>query len=192
MKSWVRLCKIGFDLTQLKRISDEIALKLESSSRFADVKSTMQAGHPEIRIIFDRERAASLGFAVYQVADRVVSQVKGDVATRYSWHDRKIDVLVRARESDRNSIEKIRRLVINPESDRPVTLDAVADITVDTGPGEIRRIDQERAAVEHHVRLRDLGGRADTGGHGGGSDVREEHALGVLRVALVVVHEVPI
>jgi HAE1 family hydrophobic/amphiphilic exporter-1 len=54
---------------------------------------------------------------------------------------------VRARESDRNSIEKIRRLVINPESDRPVTLDAVADIAVDTGPGEIRRIDQERAAI---------------------------------------------
>ncbi|MCU0639236.1 MAG: efflux RND transporter permease subunit [Candidatus Krumholzibacteria bacterium] len=146
-KTPVEIEVTGFDLTQLKRISDDIALKLESSSRFADVKSTMQAGHPEIRIQFDRERAASLGFAVYQVADRVVSQVKGDVATRYSWHDRKIDVLVRARESDRNSIEKIRRLVINPESDRPVTLDAVADITVDTGPGEIRRIDQERSAI---------------------------------------------
>jgi len=146
-KTPVEIEVAGFDLKQLKRISDEIAGKLEASSRFADVKSTMQAGHPEIQIKFDRERAASLGFAVYQVADRVVSQVKGDVATRYSWRDRKIDVLVRARESDRNSIEKIRRLVINPESERPVTLDAVAEIAVDTGPGEIRRIDQERTAI---------------------------------------------
>jgi HAE1 family hydrophobic/amphiphilic exporter-1 len=122
----------------------------------------MKSGHPEIQIRFDRERAASLGFAVYEVADRVVSKIRGDVATRYSWHDRKIDVLVRAREMDRNSIDKIRRLIINPESDRPVTLDAVANIIIDTGPGEIRRIDQERVAqVTANINYGDLGSAAE-------------------------------
>jgi HAE1 family hydrophobic/amphiphilic exporter-1 len=152
----------GYELRELKRISNEIARRLESSSRFADVKSTMKAGHPEIQIKFDRERAASLGFAVYQIADRVVGKVRGEVATRYSWHDRKIDVLVRAKESERNSVEKIRRLIINPESDRPVTLDAVADIIVDTGPGEIRRVDQERVAlVTANLNYGDLGRAAE-------------------------------
>ena len=152
----------GYELRELKRISNEIARRLETSSRFADVKSTMKAGHPEIQIRFDRDRAASLGFAVYQVADRVVGKVRGEVATRYSWHDRKIDVLVRAKESERNSVEKIKRLIINPESDRPVTLDAVADIIVDTGPGEIRRIDQERVAlVTANLNYGDLGKAAD-------------------------------
>ncbi|MDD3643319.1 MAG: efflux RND transporter permease subunit [Candidatus Krumholzibacteria bacterium] len=137
----------GYDLRGLRKISNEIASRLEASPRFADVKSTMKSGHPEIQIRFDREKAAALGLAVYEVADRVVSKVRGDVATRYSWRDRKIDVLVRARESDRDSVEKIRRLVVNPESARPVTLDAIADITIDTGPGEIRRLDQERVAL---------------------------------------------
>jgi len=152
----------GYDLRNLRKISNEIASRLETSPRFADVKSTMKSGHPEIQIRFDREKAAALGFAVYEVADRVVSKVRGDVATRYSWRDRKIDVLVRARESDRNSVEKIRRLVINPESDRPVTLDAVADITIDIGPGEIRRIDQERVAlVTANLNGGDLGAAAE-------------------------------
>jgi HAE1 family hydrophobic/amphiphilic exporter-1 len=152
----------GYELRHLKRISNEIALKLEGSPRFADVKSTMKTGHPEIQIRFDRDRAASLGFAVYQVADRVVGKVRGEVATRYSWHDRKIDVLVRAQENERNSVEKIRQLIINPESDRPVTLDAVADIIVDTGPGEIRRIDQERVAlVTANLNYGDLGAAAE-------------------------------
>jgi HAE1 family hydrophobic/amphiphilic exporter-1 len=152
----------GFDLGELRRVSNEIAGRLETSPRFADVKSTMRSGHPEIQIRFDRERAAALGFPVYQIAQRVVDQVRGAVATRYSSHDRKIDVLVRASENDRNSVEKIRKLIINPESPFPVTLDAVADIVIDTGPGEIRRTDQERVAlVTANLGYGDLGGAAD-------------------------------
>jgi HAE1 family hydrophobic/amphiphilic exporter-1 len=152
----------GYELEQLKRISVDIARKMESSTRFTDVKSTLEAGHPEIQIHFDRERAAALGIPIHQVADRVVSKIRGEVATRYSWHDRKIDVLVRAREEDRNSVEQIRKIIVNPESARPVPLEAVADIIVDTGPGEIRRLDQERVAlVTANLRHGDLGSASE-------------------------------
>jgi HAE1 family hydrophobic/amphiphilic exporter-1 len=148
----------GYDLRSLRRVSTDIAERLESSGRFADVKSTMEIGHPEIQIRFDRDRAAALGLPVYQIADRVVDKVRGEVATRYSWRDRKIDVLVRAREEDRNSVERIRQLLVNPESERPVPLASVADIQVGTGPSEIRRIDQERVAlVTANLRYGDLG-----------------------------------
>ena len=151
----------GYELTHLKRVSGEIARRLEGSARFADVKSTMESGHPEIQIRFDRDRCAALGLPVYQIADRVVANVRGEVATRYSWHDRKIDILVRAREEDRSSVEQIRRILINPESDRPIPLEAVADVVVDTGPGEIRRVDQERVAlVTANLRYGDLGAAA--------------------------------
>lgn len=148
----------GYDLDKLKRTAQMVAQKLGDSGRFADVKSTMERGHPEVQILFDRERAASLGLAVHELADRVVSQVRGDVATRYSWKDRKIDVLVRAREEDRVSIDRIRRLVINPESDRPIPLEAVAEVRIDEGPSEIRRTGQQRVAlVTANLSYGDLG-----------------------------------
>jgi HAE1 family hydrophobic/amphiphilic exporter-1 len=96
------------------------------------------------------------------MAERVVDQVRGEVATQYSWRDRKIDVLVRAREEDRYSIERIRRLIVNPESPRPVPLSAVAEIVIDSGPAEIRRIGQERVAViQSNLSFGDLGAAAD-------------------------------
>ena len=151
----------GFDLDKLKSVSNEIARRMYASPSFADVKSTMEIGHPEIQIVFDRERAAALGMAVHQIADRVVDKVRGEVATRYSFHDRKIDVLVRAREEDRNSVERVRKLIINPDSDRPVPLEAVATIIVENGPGEIRRVGQERVAlVTANLRSGDLGSAA--------------------------------
>ena len=148
----------GYDLDKLKRTAQAVAEKMADNDRFADVKSTMERGHPEVQILFDRERAASLGLAVHELADRVVSQVRGDVATRYSWKDRKIDVLVRAREEDRYSIDRIRQLVINPESERPIPLEAVAQVLVDEGPSEIRRTGQQRVAlVTANLAYGDLG-----------------------------------
>jgi HAE1 family hydrophobic/amphiphilic exporter-1 len=41
----------------------------------------------------------------------------------------------------------VRNLIVNPQSDKPVTLAAVADIVATEGPGEIRRSDQERVAI---------------------------------------------
>ncbi|MEM1096150.1 MAG: efflux RND transporter permease subunit [Bacteroidota bacterium] len=137
----------GFDLGDLRRTSLALAQRMEETGRFDDVRSTMEGGAPEVQILFDRERAAALGVPVHTIADRVVSKVRGDVATRYSWRDRKIDVLVRAREEDRLSVEGIRRLIVNPESDRPVPLEAVADVRINVGPGEIRRAGQQRVAV---------------------------------------------
>jgi HAE1 family hydrophobic/amphiphilic exporter-1 len=137
----------GFDLEQLKEVSDLIVQKMDINSRFADVKNSMQIGSPEIQILFDRDRAAALGLQVHEVADRVVSNVRGDVATRYSWRDRKIDVLVRAQEEDRSSIDEIKNLVINPNSERSIPLSAIAEVRIANGPGEIRRASQQRVAV---------------------------------------------
>ena len=137
----------GYDIDKLKKASDLLARKLSNNDRYSDIKSTMEQGNPEIQIMFDRDKAAALGLQVYEIADLVVGKVRGDVATRYSWRDRKIDVLVRAREEDRSSIDNIRNLIINPDSKQPVTLASVANLEVTTGPSEIRRISQQRVAL---------------------------------------------
>ncbi len=146
------------DLTSLERAGRKLAALIAADPAFADVKSTVQRGYPEIQIRFDQERAAALGLTSRQIADQVVRQVRGEVATRYSFRDRKIDVLVRAREAARSSVADIRKLIVNPESPRPVTLDAVAEVIETIGPSEITRVDQMRVAiVSANLRGLDLG-----------------------------------
>jgi HAE1 family hydrophobic/amphiphilic exporter-1 len=148
----------GYDLDRLKATAAQVTGRLAASDRFADVRSTLERGHPEVRIQFDRERAAALGLPVHEVADRVVQQVRGEVATRYSWRDRKIDVRVRAQEADRASIDELRRLIVNADPGRPIPLYAVADLQVDVGPSEIRRVAQQRVAlVTASLQYGDLG-----------------------------------
>ncbi|MBT8450243.1 MAG: efflux RND transporter permease subunit, partial [Gammaproteobacteria bacterium] len=137
----------GYNLDTLKSVSQNVTLAMAKSDRFADVKSTVEAGFPEVQIKFDHERAARLGLSVPDIADTVVKQIRGDIATKYSFRDRKIDVLVRVSEEDRTSVDKISALIINPESDRPIALSAIAEVSLGIGPSEINRVSQERVAI---------------------------------------------
>lgn len=151
----------GYDLTSLELASRSITSRLGESDRFTDIKTTVERGNPEVQIRFDQERAAQLGLSVRDVADRVVANVRGELATRYTWRDKKIDVLVRSLDTNDSSIDEIRELIVNPAASRPTTLNAVADISVAMGPSEIRRISQERVAIiTANVAYGDLGAAA--------------------------------
>jgi len=137
----------GYDLGALAAVNEAIVTAMTASDRFTDIKTTVEQGNPEIQIVFDQERAAKLGLAVRDIADRIVANVRGEVATRYTWQDKKIDVLVRSVDTRTASVEELRKLIVNPSAERPVTLEAVADIRISRGPSEVRRVAQERVAV---------------------------------------------
>ena len=137
----------GYDLDRLQAAAEQVRARMIADPRFADVKTTVEAGNPEIQVVFDQERAARLGLEVRDIADRLVNSVRGEVATRYKMREKQIDVLVRSVDTRASSIEEVRNLIVNPGSEHPVTLTAVADVRLAVGPAEVRRLGQERVAV---------------------------------------------
>ncbi len=73
----------------------------------------------------------------------------------------KIDVLVRSVDTRNASVEDLRKLIVNPSAERPVTLEAVAEINVSRGPSEVRRVAQQRVAlITANLGYGDLGAAA--------------------------------
>jgi HAE1 family hydrophobic/amphiphilic exporter-1 len=143
----VEIVLSGYELQRLSLAAQALKDRMQQSGAFDDLRSSIEGGHPEIQISFDQERASQLGLRVRDIADRVVASVRGDVATRYRWRDRKIDVLVRSIDARDATVDDVRSLIVNPGADKPVTLAAVADVKLATGPAEIRRANQERVAI---------------------------------------------
>ena len=137
----------GYNLRQLRQASLEAESRMAGLPGLVDVKSSLQAGNPELQISYKRDQLAAYGLSLRNVAELVRHKVQGKVATDFRQDERQIDVLVRLREEDRLGLDELRRLVINPNAPIPIPLSAVADIRVNEGPSEIRRIDQQRAAV---------------------------------------------
>jgi len=148
----------GFSLLNLQSVASDVESKMQQVPGLFDVKANIQRGNPEVQIIYNRQLLSRYGLNISNVASIVRNKVRGDVATEFKEEDRRIDVLVRVRDKDKESIDNLRRLVINPGSPIPLSLEAVADIIVNEGPSEIRRIDQQRTAVvTANISGRDLG-----------------------------------
>ena len=149
----------GYDLRTLRQLSRQAVAVMSEIPGLYDVKTSLQSGNPEVQIIYDRQKLAHYGLKLVDVANIVRNKVRGDVATRFKEADRRIDVLVRVREEDRISLDRLRQLNVNPGGAIPIPLESVATIEVNEGPSEIRRIDQQRAAlVMANVAGRDLSG----------------------------------
>ncbi|MBL9186543.1 MAG: efflux RND transporter permease subunit [Opitutaceae bacterium] len=138
----------GHDLVLLKRLSREAeALLAETVPGLVDVRSTLQSGHPEIQVVYKRDRLAEYGLNLRTVADLVRNKVQGRTATEFRKEDQMIDIVVRLQEQDRLGIEELRNLIVNPSGPVPIPLAVVADLTINEGPSEIRRVDQQRTAL---------------------------------------------
>ncbi|MBZ0199940.1 MAG: efflux RND transporter permease subunit [Ignavibacteriaceae bacterium] len=140
----------GEDLNKLENIADQVQLIVETTSGAVDVESSLETSKPEMRIIIDRHKAASLGVSPSSIAMAIRSMVDGVDATKYQEGGEQYDVRVKVKENDRNSIEEISNLTIkstNKTSDQKVILiplSTVAFINKGVGPSEINRYDRQR------------------------------------------------
>ncbi len=135
------------DLEVLKDLSRRAHALLVDRPELTDVEATLRKGAPEIQIAYDRDRLALYGLNIGTIARQVRDLVKGFEATRFNLKDRRIPVLVRLAERDRAQVDDVGRLVVNPGTDRPILLRAVAGLSVGEGPSEVRRVDGQRVAV---------------------------------------------
>ena len=148
----------GDDLHLLRRTSADAVDIIAELPGLADVRSSLQTGNPELQVVYNRERLSDYGLDLRAVAELVRNKVQGRVATDFRREDRNIDVLVRLQENDRLGVEELERLIVNPAGDIPIRLSSVANIRIAEGPSEIRRIDQQRAAlVTANIQGIDLG-----------------------------------
>lgn len=137
----------GYDLGMLRRYGDKFVELMKHHARFTDVKSSLQSGSPELKIQFDHARLAQLGLDAPNVARLIAAKVGGETASKYSIQDRKVDILVRTAEQQRDSVSDIGQLIVNPGTSPAIPLAAVADIDRSVGPSEITRISQQRVVV---------------------------------------------
>ncbi len=148
----------GDSLEELQAATTKLKAEVERVSGFVDVKSSAELGNPELQVTFNREQLAQLGLDLAQVAETVRGKIQGNVATRFTQGDREIDIVVRSVEVGAASVADVRQMIIGQRENRPIFLNSVADVRLMSGPSEIRRIGQKRAAViSGNLSGRDMG-----------------------------------
>ena len=143
----LELILYGKDLNTLKRTATSLQENMNQLDTIKDVQSSMRAGYPEIQIQYDRNLLRQYNLSTTNAAQMVKSKVQGQKASTLSFGDERIDLTVRLVEQDRQNIEQLKSINVNPAINPAIPLSSVATFVETEGPSEIRRIDQQRAAV---------------------------------------------
>jgi len=201
LKTPIEIILFGDDLEELRGHSLEVARALDGVPGLVDVRSSLEAGNPELQVVFDRERLASLGLDMGVLSETLKNRVLGVVPTRFREEDRQIDIRIRNREADRSSVADVRNLVLPGVDGGSLRLMSVASVTESRGPAEIHRLQQQRAAVvSANLDGRSLGGAvadvqqalegvASTTGIStevGGQNKEMQQSFGSLRFAIIL------
>ncbi len=149
------------DLDRLRDVSARAVDQMAALDGLTDVRSSLVAGYPEVRVRYDRLLLERYGLDTGTIARRIRDKVLGSAATTISRGDGRLELRVRVDEDDRRGLDDLRRLNVNPNVNPPIPLGSVASFDEAEGPSEIRRIDQRRAvAITANIDGFDISGQA--------------------------------
>jgi HAE1 family hydrophobic/amphiphilic exporter-1 len=134
----------GPDLEKLTQYSDQLLAKMKAIPKLTDTDSTLRSGKPEVHVEIDRARAADLGVSVENIEQAINTLVAGQTASTFNTGDDQYDVVVRAQQSSRGTVEELAKMTVPSNKKGSVGLDEVVAIRSGTGPSSINRLNRQR------------------------------------------------
>ena len=129
----------GDDLNRMFMIGNQIKAAVADVEGIADLNVEQQIERPELKIVPRRELLARYGITLPQFNEFVTVNMAGEVVSQVYEKGKSFNLVVRASEGNRNSMERIRNLMIDDAQGRKIPLTYVADVVSSTGPNTINR-----------------------------------------------------
>jgi len=148
----------GHDMTVAGDLALKVKQVMDNVPGVAEAQVSRREGTPEMRIHADREKAATMGLNVSDLADTLRTTVGGRIASRFRERGREYNILVRLQERDRQQLESVEQIPMNTPVGQSVPLESLVRMERTEGPVSIDRQDQERLlSVTANLEGRDLG-----------------------------------
>jgi HAE1 family hydrophobic/amphiphilic exporter-1 len=135
----------GSDLSVLKKSADEIRSIMEGMSQFYGIKLDPPDEVPELRLVIDRERASLFGLSTQDISAMTpLAAIKDYVATKLKRKDDKMDIRVRMRSEDRDSLYKVMEMTAYSPWGMTIQLKQISQENFVKTLPVIKRIEGER------------------------------------------------
>lgn len=152
----------GDDLNRMFTIGNQIKTLISGVEGIADLNVEQQIERPEIKIIPKREMLAKYGISMPAFSEFVTVNMAGETVSQVYEQGKAFNLVVRAAESERGSMERIKDLMIDDAYGNKLPLSYVADVVSSTGPNTINRENVKRKVViSANAAGRDIGSVVD-------------------------------
>ena len=152
----------GTDLNTMFTLGNRIKDLISSVDGIADLNVEQQIERPEIKIVPKREMFARYGISMPAFSEFIAVNMAGETVSQVYEDGKSFNLVVRAAETDRGSIESIRNLMIDDAQGNKLPLSYVADVVSSAGPNTINRENvQRKLVISANAAGRDVGSVVD-------------------------------
>ena len=131
----------------LKIFSDQIMAKAMESHKFIFMDTDLKIDKPRYNISIDRDKAASLGITMAQLAQEMGAMLSGGYANRFSLQNRSYKVIPQVQRSDRLTPEQLKQYYIRTGQGDLVPLSTIVSLTPTVQPQQLKHFQQLNAVT---------------------------------------------
>ena len=136
----------GADLNELKSAAVELANWLSQYKGVFDISDDLRPGKLEVSVKLKPE-ATNLGLDAQTIADQLRAAYFGTTVSEIQVGADSIEIDVRLREADRNSLSDLEEFQVTMSEGRKVPITAVANLVLERGFARINRVDGIRTVT---------------------------------------------
>ena len=137
----------GDDLNKMFAIGNRIKDEIATVDGIADLNVVQQIERPELTISPKRKLLAKHGITLADFNSFVSVNLGGETVSQVYEDKKSFNLVVRAADSDRGSMERIKDLMIDTPDGGKIPLTEVAEVKSTTGPNTINRENVKRKIV---------------------------------------------
>ena len=147
----------GPELNQLQKLANDVKTSIADVEGVADLTVEQQMERPQLTIRPRRNQLAAYGISLPEFASIVRTLLGGETVSQIYDGGKSFDLTLKIADSHRESIDDIKRMLIDTGDGQKIPFEYVADIVSSAGPNAISRENaQRKIVVSANVAERDL------------------------------------
>jgi len=135
----IQIILSGANLDTVMAFSQQVMQIVEGVPGTVDVETSVEGGNPEIEVVVDRDKMASVGLSLESVGAGMQMAFSGNTDATFRSGTEDYDINIRLDEFDRRSVTDIGNLSFVNNKGQLVRLAQFADIRQSTGPSQLER-----------------------------------------------------
>ncbi|MBL7681790.1 MAG: efflux RND transporter permease subunit [Flavipsychrobacter sp.] len=143
----ISLVIYGSEFDSIMRFAERAMTELQRIKGATEVKLTVEAGNPEIKVEMDRDKMAALGLSVASVGATMQTAFSGNTDGKFRKGEYEYDINIRYGSFNRQNIDDVRNLTFLNNKGQQIKLLQFANVIEGSGPSMLERRDKSTSVT---------------------------------------------
>jgi HAE1 family hydrophobic/amphiphilic exporter-1 len=143
----IALVVYGSDLDSVMNYANKAMDELKKIEGATEIKLSVEAGNPEVKVEVDRDKMSILGLNMTSVGSTMRTAFSGNTNAKFRTGEYEYDINIRYGSFNRQNMEDVKKLIFTNNRGEKILLSQFAEVKEGSGPSRLERRDKSTSVT---------------------------------------------